>query len=348
MEILIALLVLGVIVLIHELGHFLSAKFFKMPVKEFAIGMGPTVYSYEGDLTTYSFRAIPVGGFVSIEGMEVDSTVEDGFNTKPAYQRFIVLFAGVFMNFFLAFLIIFSMLMINGKPVQEKEAIIGNIGKESLASNILKVNDKIIKINNSDIISWDDISKTLGIYTKLEANENKKEEKFIDVELLRNGVKEDLHVPLTYSTREKKYYLGIIPSFRIEKFSLLDGIKASSLAFVNIFSETLNGFKMLITGKVKSEEISGPLGIIRVVGEASKGGIGLLLWLTTMLSINVGIFNLLPFPALDGGRIIFVILEMFKIKVNKKIEERIHMAGMIVLFAVIIYVTGNDIFNFTK
>ncbi|MGL6064825.1 MAG: M50 family metallopeptidase [Fusobacteriaceae bacterium] len=348
MEILIALLVLGVIVLIHELGHFLSAKFFKMPVKEFAIGMGPTVYSYEGNLTTYSFRAIPIGGFVSIDGMEVDSTVEDGFNTKPAYQRFIVLFAGVFMNFLLAFLIIFSLLMINGKPVQKKEAIIGNINKESLANNLLMIDDKIIKINDSDILYWNDISKALETYTKQEDNTSAMEEKYVNIELLRNDEKKEIQVPLMYSKSEKKYYLGIIPSFTMEKFSFISGIKASSTAFINIFSETLGGFKMLITGKVNSEEISGPLGIIKVVGEASKGGVSLLLWLTTMLSVNIGIFNLLPFPALDGGRIIFVILEMFKIKVNKKIEERIHTAGMIVLFAVIIYITGNDIFNFTK
>ncbi|MGL5124288.1 MAG: M50 family metallopeptidase [Fusobacteriaceae bacterium] len=348
MEILIALLVLGIIVLIHELGHFLSAKLFKMPVKEFAIGMGPAVYSYKGNLTTYSFRSIPIGGFVSIDGMEVDSTLEDGFNTKPAYQRFIVLFAGVFMNFLLAFLIIFSLLMIKGKPVQINEAIIGSINKESLANDILMINDKIIKIDGSDIESWNDISKILGMYTKEEDNTSGVKEKYINIELLRKDEKMEIQVPLIYSKNEKKYYLGIIPSFTIEKFSFISGIKASSKSFINIFTETLMGFKMLVSGKVHREEISGPLGIIKVVGEASKGGLGLLLWLTTMLSVNIGIFNLLPFPALDGGRIIFVILEMFKIKVNKKIEERIHTAGMVILFAVIIYITGNDIFNFTK
>ena len=105
---------------------------------------------------------------------------------------------------------------------------------------------------------------------------------------------------------------------------------------------------MIISGKVKSEEISGPIGIIRVVGEASKEGIGIVAWLTALLSVNVGILNLLPLPALDGGRIIFVLLELVGIKVNKKIEERIHAAGMMLLFALFIYISANDIFNLTK
>ncbi|WP_300389597.1 site-2 protease family protein, partial [Fusobacterium sp.] len=106
--------------------------------------------------------------------------------------------------------------------------------------------------------------------------------------------------------------------------------------------------KMMITGQVKAKEISGPIGIIKVVGEASRDGLGIVLWLMALLSINVGVLNLLPLPALDGGRIIFVLLEMVGIKVNKKLEERVHMVGMLVLFGLIIFITTNDIFNLVK
>ena len=105
---------------------------------------------------------------------------------------------------------------------------------------------------------------------------------------------------------------------------------------------------MIVTGKVKSEEISGPIGIIKVVGEASKEGASIVFWLMALLSVNVGVLNLLPLPALDGGRIIFVLLEMIGIRVNKKIEERVHMVGMLILFGFIIFITTNDIFNLTK
>ena len=146
MEILIAILVLGIIIFIHELGHFLTAKFFKMPVSEFSIGMGPQVYSYDTVKTTYSFRAIPIGGYVNIEGMEVDSKVEDGFNSKPAYARFIVLIAGVFMNFLLAFIIMFSSIYSNGKYIPSEKPIIGDIFKEAKAYEYLQKRIKFLKL----------------------------------------------------------------------------------------------------------------------------------------------------------------------------------------------------------
>ena len=107
----------------------------------------------------------------------------------------------------------------------------------------------------------------------------------------------------------------------------------------------LNGFKQLVTGQVSAKEISGPVGIVKIVGDASQGGMGILFWLTALLSINIGFFNLLPFPALDGGRIIFVLLEVIGIKVNKRFEEKFHMVGMIILFGLIILITFNDVLN---
>ena len=129
---------------------------------------------------------------------------------------------------------------------------------------------------------------------------------------------------------------------------MLEASKLSLKSGVKIVTDTLSGLKMIVTGKVKSEEISGPIGIIKVVGEASKEGASIVFWLMALLSVNVGVLNLLPLPALDGGRIIFVLLEMIGIKVNKKIEERVHMVGMLILFGFIIFITTNDIFNLTK
>ncbi|WP_291258868.1 RIP metalloprotease [Fusobacterium sp.] len=339
MEILIAILVLGIIIFIHELGHFMTAKFFKMPVSEFSIGMGPQVYSYETIKTTYSFRAIPIGGFVNIEGMEVDSKLEDGFNSKPAYARFIVLIAGVFMNFLLAFIIMFSSIYINGKPVISEKPIIGNIFKEAQSIEYLKIKDRIVEIDGKKIESWKDISEKLkGI----------KEADKLYIKLERDGKIEGLEVPLTYDSNTKNYMLGILPEYSIEKFSVIEATELTFKSGVKIVGDTIAGLKMMITGQVKAKEISGPIGIIKVVGEASRDGLGIVLWLMALLSINVGVLNLLPLPALDGGRIIFVLLEMMGIKVNKKLEERVHMAGMLVLFGLIIFITTNDIFNLVK
>lgn len=339
MEILIAILVLGIIIFIHELGHFMTAKFFKMPVSEFSIGMGPQVYSYDTIKTTYSFRAIPIGGFVNIEGMEVDSKLEDGFNSKPAYARFIVLIAGVFMNFLLAFIIMFSSIYINGKPIISEKPIIGTIFKEAQSSEYLKVKDRIIEIDGKKIDSWKDISEKLkGI----------KEADEVEIKFERDGKIEELEVPLTYDANTKNYMLGILPEYSIEKFSVIEATELTFKSGVKIVEDTIAGLKMMITGQVKAKEISGPIGIIKVVGEASRDGLGIVLWLMALLSINVGVLNLLPLPALDGGRIIFVLLEMVGIKVNKKLEERVHMVGMLVLFGLIIFITTNDIFNLVK
>ena len=340
MEILIAILVLGSIIVVHELGHFLSAKMFKIPVKEFAIGMGPAIFSYEGEKTLYTLRSIPLGGFVNIEGMEVGSEVENGFNTKSALQRFIVLFAGVAMNFLMAFLIIYITLLMNGKAIVSEKPIVGAIISENeKKASILIPGDEIKKINGNVISNWNDIGKTL----KKVPEKNK--EKIANTQILRDGKIIDEKILLNYNERNQNYYLGITPEFKIEKYNIISGLKVSSKEFINISSQILDGFKMLVTGKVNKEEISGPLGIIKVVGEASRGGFKTILFLMILLSINVGIFNLLPFPALDGGRIIFVLLELVGIKVNKKLEERVHTAGMIILICLIIYVTSNDIFN---
>ena len=339
MNIIAAIIVLGIIIFIHELGHFVTAKFFKMPVSEFSIGMGPQVYSYDTINTTYSFRAIPLGGFVNIEGMEVDSKVEDGFNSKSPFARLIVLFAGVFMNFLLAFSIIFIMLNVSGKAVQNKEAVIGHILENSNGSKVLLPKDRILSINGVNINSWEDIGKTIS---RLERKDE------IKLVIERKNETKDIDLKLTYEPETKRYILGILPDYHIEKFTFGEALKASFLGLKKIMVDTLDGLKMIISGKVKSEEISGPIGIIKVVGEASKEGIGIVAWLTALLSVNVGILNLLPLPALDGGRIIFVLLELVGIKVNKKTEERIHAAGMMLLFGLFIYISANDIFNLTK
>ena len=137
----------------------------------------------------------------------------------------------------------------------------------------------------------------------------------------------------------------ILPEYTIEKYGFIDAVFESGVTFKNLFKTIIKGFKQLATGEVSAKEVSGPVGIVKIVGEASQGGMGILFWLTALLSINIGFFNLLPFPALDGGRIIFVLLEVVGIKINKKFEEKFHMVGMIILFGLIILITFNDVLN---
>lgn len=335
MNILITLLILGIIIFIHELGHFSAAKFFNIPVTEFSIGMGPEIFSHKGKNTLYKLRGIPIGGFVNIAGMDPEEKVENGFNTQSKIKRFIVLIAGVFMNFVLTFLIIFSMLMIVGENIPVDKPVVGKIVKDSPADKILKVDDEILMINSQEIKNWTDISRVI------DNNENEK----ITLKIRREDKILKLDSELEYDITRESYYLGIYQKFIHKEYNLIQGIEKSVENFKQMFFLIFKGLKMLVSGEVSKNEVSGPVGTVKIVGEFAKYGVFSLLYLTAILSINVGIFNLLPFPALDGGRIIFVILEIFNIKINKKTEENVHRFGIVVLLLLMLIITANDIQN---
>ena len=336
MTFLIAVAMLGLIIFVHELGHFLTAKFFKMPVSEFSIGMGPQVFSLDTKETTYSFRAIPIGGYVNIEGMEVGSQVENGFNSKPAYQRFIVLFAGVFMNFLTAFLIIFSIAQMTGKIEFEDKAIIGALVKGGANEKVLKVDDKILELDGKKIALWADIP---------EVTKEALDKEEISALIERDGKEEKLILKLTKDEENNRAVLGISPKSKKINLSFAESLNFAKNSFISILKDTVGGFFTLFSGKADLKEISGPVGILKVVGEVSKFGWTSIASLAVILSINIGVLNLLPIPALDGGRIIFVLLELFRIKVNKKWEEKLHKFGMVVLLFFILLISVNDVWK---
>lgn len=336
MTFLIAVVMLGLIIFVHELGHFLTAKLFKMPVSEFSIGMGPQVFSVDTKNTAYSFRAIPIGGYANIEGMEIGSEVENGFSSKPTYQRFIVLFAGVFMNFLMAFILLFAIAKINGRIEYDTNAIIGGLVKGGANEQILKVDDKILELDGKKINVWTDISKI----TK--ASQNKEE---ISALIERNGKEENITLKLTKDEENNRIVLGISPKYKKIDLSTTESLDFAKNSFNSIFTDTIKGFFTLFSGKASLKEISGPVGIFKVVGEVSKFGWVSIISLCVVLSINIGVLNLLPIPALDGGRIIFVFLELFGIKINKKWEEKLHKSGMILLLFFILMISVNDVWK---
>ena len=336
MNIIITLLVLGVIILIHELGHFLAAKFYNMPVSEFSIGMGPRLFAYHGEETDYSVRAIPIGGYVNIEGMEIDKPVENGFNSKKASQRFIVLFAGVFMNFILALLIVVGLNFAQGGEYSiSNSPVVDKVVEGSAAEGRILEGDVILRINDIQIKVWDDISATTS----------KAEKADVSVVVLRAGEELELYFPMNYNEKRGTYLMGIVPGLDFRAYTFSETIKASSKDYLSLFTGVFKGLKMIFSGEVKSKDMAGPVGLVRVVSSYTSDGLGVILMLVALLSVNIGILNLLPFPALDGGRIIFVLLELMGVEVNKKIEERIHYAGMIILLILIFLITVNDIKN---
>ena len=394
MEIIFTIVILGVIVFLHELGHFATAKYFGMPVSEFAIGMGPRIFSVRRGETVYSIRILPLGGFVNIEGMQpenfdlerfkkertdeiieelrnekglteksdeieseefinevskrLDENVEkelkkqeniqkNGFFAKSPFSRFVVLIAGVMMNFISALIALFVMLSITGvMPIKYTAPVVGEIQADSRAKEKLRVNDRILAVNGENVSNWVEISEKV-----LKISQNYKDED-VSLKILRNDKEITENVKLTYNKEAKANLLGI--QVLSQKTNINERIKMSFVLFRDYFKLTLDGVRMLVTGKVAMKEMTGPVGLPKIVGQAyGQGGFFALLVIFILISINIGIMNLLPIPALDGGRLIFVIPEFFGIKVNKKIEEKIHMIGMIFLLVLMLVIVFFDV-----
>ena len=394
MGIIFTIVILGVIVFLHELGHFATAKYFGMPVSEFAIGMGPKIFSVRKGETVYSIRVLPLGGFVNIEGMQpenfdlerfkkektdeiieelrnekglteksdeieseefinevskrLDENVEkelkkqeniqkNGFFAKSPFSRFVVLIAGVMMNFISALIALFVMLSITGvMPIKYTAPVVGEIQVDSRAKEKLRVNDRILAVNGENVSNWVEMSEKV-----LKISQNYKDED-VSLKILRNDKEITENVKLTYNKEAKANLLGI--QVLSQKTNINERIKMSFVLFRDYFKLTLDGVKMLVTGKVAMKEMTGPVGLPKIVGQAyGQGGFFALLVIFILISINIGIMNLLPIPALDGGRLIFVIPEFFGIKVNKKIEEKIHMIGMIFLLVLMLVIVFFDV-----
>ena len=394
MEIIFTIVILGVIVFLHELGHFATAKYFGMPVSEFAIGMGPRIFSVRKGETVYSIRVLPLGGFVNIEGMQpenfdlerfkkektdeiieelrnekglteksdeieseefvnevskrLDENVEkelkkqeniqkNGFFAKSPFSRFVVLIAGVMMNFISALIALFVMLSITGvMPIKYTAPVVGEIQADSRAKEKLRVNDRILAVNGENVSNWVEMSEKV-----LKISQNYKDED-VSLKILRNDKEITENVKLTYNKEAKASLLGI--QVLSQKTNINERIKMSFVLFRDYFKLTLDGVRMLVTGKVAMKEMTGPVGLPKIVGQAyGQGGFFALLVIFILISINIGIMNLLPIPALDGGRLIFVIPEFFGIKVNKKIEEKIHVIGMIFLLVLMLVIVFFDV-----
>lgn len=323
--------------MIHELGHFIFAKRAGVYVHEFSLGMGPRLFKFKrkNDETEYSIRLLPIGGYVSMAGedMEEENNIpkEKQLVNKKWSERFFTIIAGIVFNFLLAIILLFIIALINGAP-NLKPTISSIDPTYPLSETDIKVGDVITKINNEKISNQDELLLELQVNTgktiKIEVNNNKT----VDVTPI-----------LVTEDGISSYVYGFTLDNNVEK-----GI-FSSLKYA--FSKTFSLVKQmgtiilyLITGKLSLDNLSGPIGIYNVVAEVSKTGILNMLYLIAYLCINVGFINFLPIPAFDGGRILFLIIEKIKgSKVNEKIENSIHTVGFILLMILMIMITYNDI-----
>ena len=378
MSIVLALLALSFLVFFHELGHFLAAKFFKVGVLEFSIGMGPRILSGVFHNTRYSIKLLPLGGscamlgedaagsgdFLTAKGEEEEDILDfDGvvfakedidkysFEKKPAWQRFIICFGGVFHNFLLAF-VLAIILTLN---VGTEFPIIGAATVQTPAMESgLEENDRIVAIelangSRRSIASLQELS----IFLELHQEDFQKGD--IKVTVLREGKKESFSFSPYRDPETGRYRLGVqLKNGRVKAKNLLQVLEYSYYEFRFNARIVFDSLAMIIKGRVSRQDVMGPVGTVAVIGgavqQSSSGGLRLtilvLMNLSLMLSVNLGIMNLLPIPALDGGRLLFILLEMLLHKrLNPKWEERINTVGMAILLLLMVAIVFNDVFN---
>ncbi|MBQ7141337.1 MAG: RIP metalloprotease RseP [Bacilli bacterium] len=335
------ILILGLIVFIHELGHFIFAKKAGIYCYEFSIGMGPKIFGKKfKSETEYCIRAIPLGGFVSMAGetVEEDKNIPKNkqMQSKTWLQRFLTIFAGPFFNFVLAFILLFLIGIIFGAP--STKPIIGAIQEDSAAYEAgLETGDRILRINDKKVSNWDQI------IMKLQLNNDGSKVNF-EVQK-ENGVVQRLTVkPKKIISDDQTTYQFGVGMEQTKYYGFVESLKYAASKLGSLTESMFTVIGGLFTGKISLNNISGPVGIYSIVGDSAKAGFDSVLYLIAYLSINVGFINLIPFPAFDGGRILFLIIEKIKgSPVSPKVENMMHNIGFFLLIGLMILVTFSDI-----
>ena len=323
------IIIFNIMVFVHEFGHFYFARRNGIKVHEFSLGMGPAILKKQSGDTLYALRALPIGGYVKMEGEDSESKEPDSFNTKTPWQRFQVIVAGAVNNIILAFIAMLLAHLLAGGTVAS--TTIGSILDDSPAETVgLMVGDRIERINGENI----------GIF--MEANMAITQSSgTITMEILRDGTPMTIDVEPMIDEETNARLIGIRPLVQ----SGFANVATYTLREMFFFTETVFEFiGKAFQGRASTSEISGPVGLVQIVGETAQTGWVNVLFLLGVLSLNLGVFNLLPIPALDGGRLLFILIELVRGKpLPPEREGLIHGIGFALLMLLIGFVTYNDI-----
>ena len=344
MSIIIAIIVFSVIVLFHELGHFLFAKLNNVKVNEFSLGLGPTLFGIQKGETKYSIKALPFGGACMMEGEDEESSDGRSFNNASILGRMGIVFAGPFFNFIMAFVFATIVIMVSGYDTTK---IVGVQKNSAAAEANLKANDELLRIDGKRIHFFSEVSTYRFFHP------NKK----ITIEYKRNGKILSTEVKPKYDKKTKQYLYGIAGGDYNKNPNLFDSTVHGLYRCKYYVYTTIDSLKMLGRGKISANELSGPVGIVKDMGSnyneaKSQQGLGVaflfLLSSASLLSMNLGVMNLIPIPALDGGRLFFLIVEaimkkVFKKEVNREKEGLVNLVGIVLLLGIMVLVMFNDI-----
>lgn len=330
MMIIYAVLIFCLLIFVHELGHFMAAKASGIRVNEFALGMGPAVVKFTRGETEYSLRALPIGGFCKMEGEDEESSDEAAFNNKPFLSKALVIVAGSAMNLILAILILSMVVFTVGTPTPTiKEVAPGN---PAAIAGMLP-GDEILQIEGKDIKDWEGLTSAISSSSG----------DTITLLVERKGQVLTFETGVALS-EDGRRIIGITPAY--EKHvgrALILGAQST----LDMGKQMIQVIGQLFTGEVSTKELTGPVGIVYMVGDTAKMGMFYVAQLTALISLNLAIVNMLPIPALDGGRLLFMIIRLFTGKaISDETEGKIHFVGIMLLFGLMIYITFQDVGRF--
>lgn len=337
LQIILAILAFGVLVIVHEFGHFITAKRGGVQVNEFWIGMGPTLLKHEHKGTLYCLKLLPFGGACVMEGEDGESENEHAFGKAKLPRRMLIVCAGALMNFLVGFLIVLAVMRPNGPNGGYIVSTISEVNPASTASadGGLEAGDEILKIDGYHILVRTDFDTALA-RTGSTTHE---------ITVRRNGEKVTLpsvKLEATVTDANGNKRIGI--TFAELPDSLGMHLSMSVRTAVNYARLVWSSVGMLVSGQVGVDQLSGPVGVAEVMADTAKYSMISFFQLVAFISINLGVMNLLPLPALDGGRLVFLIIEGIRRKpVPPKYEGYVHAAGLMLLLMLMVYVTGQDV-----
>ena len=339
MTIVYGIIILLILIFVHETGHLISAKITKTKVNEFALGMGPKLFGFTKGETAYSFRAIPIGGYCAMEGEDEDSDDPRAFSNRPARVQALILFAGSIMNILLAIVLLSMVIFSLGMPTR----VIDIVDDQSHAYvDGLESGDELLSINGVAVDEWASISTIL----QTEALADPNQDPLLTLVVLRDNSERTIQTHF-YTDDAGALKLGITPKYGRSAGFFFKSFGYGAQATVMMGKMMYEVLGDLFSGQAGIDQLTGPVGIFVTVGDVAKHGFVSLVQLTALISLNLAIVNLLPLPALDGGRLIFLLIRKITGKtVTKEAEGRVHLIGIIVLFAFMALITVQDINRF--
>ena len=324
-----SIIIFLLVILIHEFGHFIVAKMNGVSVLEFSIGMGPKLFQKESNGTLYSLRLLPVGGYCQLEGEDEENDSPNSLNNQSPFVRLKVILAGAIMNFILAFILLILLMSVSRVSTE----VSGVLENSPAYSSGIQAGDKIVSINGQMLEDGEQVLESI-----------KKSKGDLDIVLLRNEKSKNIKVTPRLENNNRKIGVNFQEEYNIKNFNIIKGLEKGIATFLNLTGMLYKFLGMLITGKLGLGGVSGPVGVVKEIGNAAKTGAANLIFLLAYININLGVFNLLPIPALDGGRAIFILIEMiFGKKISQEKEGYIHMVGLILLLGLIAIVTIKDV-----